>query len=478
MDNASMNTSSPFNLNILLNEPGTVETRPRTLFPPRPQTWCFDTPEPTSTPTGNMLFDLNLGASASTWPFLNQPVEEKDDTEASFNPNHPMSVLAKEMEAERQKNTSLLYGTYAAMRELKHAFYTSEAHNVEWLLNESKMQEFEDALYDGKWRPRYKAAQNQQMVLRDTMASQERLIETLIESNKWNRDMIEEKNSEISKMLHPGIALREKEHDLANLYARQLVEKLRQDDAKTTTDESLENARLIICNLEERVEEQQEEMKELQKSNKDLEKVLRHRNIKIGELNEKIKDLKKQIEDLDSGMRSRERDVKVREVAVKIKEQELKYQPRNTKESTKESGKELKAARTQLKEAGSKIVNLEKQVSSAADDFNILKLDYETTVSELEALKIASTNPDQRPNEKIQEEFHRIVTAVRVAEATAIASLHSQFGVWKSRAQETIRAADEKLLAAEMRAEAAEKRAKGFMFAAEADIRRNLGFER
>ncbi|PMD32224.1 hypothetical protein L207DRAFT_640499 [Hyaloscypha variabilis F] len=163
-------------------------------------------------------------------------------------------------------------------------------------------------------------------------------------------------------------------------------------------------------------------------------------------------------------IKGRERDVRVREDAVNSKEHELKSQPRQTKESAKESAKVLKIARTQLKASEARATDLESKLQSAADEHQILKLDYETTVSELEALKAASANPNHDPREEIQEQLRklkedrdkfrglyestrstepiikdRIAQAVHLAKEEMTAVMNNEIDALKAKAEQTAR---------------------------------------
>ncbi|KAN0089999.1 hypothetical protein V8E51_018578 [Hyaloscypha variabilis] len=128
----------------------------------------------------------------------------------------------------------------------------------------------------------------------------------------------------------------------------------------------------------------------------------------VAELTATVAAQKEEYNALEVEIKGRERDVRVREDAVNSKEHELKSQPRQTKENAKESAKELKITRTQLKAAEARATDFENKLQSAANEHQILKLDYETTISELEALKVASTNPNHNPSEEMQEQLRKL----------------------------------------------------------------------
>jgi hypothetical protein len=229
------------------------------------------------------------------------------------------------------------------------------------------------------------------------------VVEKLAQMEKDEKD----KDNEIARLTKLESDLKEKENDHKIKQIDRLVknhpelDRIRRDGVKTTTESILVNT-WLTCKLQE------ERIGELIKAYKDLEKVLNKRDVKLGELNKKITSLNKRLEETESGVRGRERDVKLREDAVKTREQELKAQPRNAKELTKDFGKELKAARAQIREAEGKIVDLEKKLKSAADDHNILKLDYDASLSELEALKANDANADPKHSEEIREQFRKL----------------------------------------------------------------------
>jgi chromosome segregation ATPase len=317
----------------------------------------------------------------------------------------------------------------------------------------------------------------------------ELVAEKLTQMEKDEKD----KDNEIVRLTKLESVLKEKDNEISSLKTMHMdrlvkahpeLHRMKRDGVKTVTEAILVNT-WITCKL------QGDRIREVVKAHKDLEKVLNKRDVKVGELNKKITSLNKRLEEMESGVRCRERDVKLREDAVKTREQELKSQPRKAKELTNDSGKELKAARAQIREAEGKIVDLEKKLKSAADDHNILKLDYDASLSELEALKANDANADPKHSQKTREQFRklkedrdkfkglyeanrssektmqdRITKAVRTAEAKQNAT----FEAWKARTQQVAQETVQKLEITEAKAEAAEQLASETRVAAEARI--------
>lgn len=169
-------------------------------------------------------------------------------------------------------------------------------------------------------------------------------------------------------------------------------------------------------------------------------------------------------------MKQRGLDLKNREEDAKAKLH------KQDKEASKSTGKELKLFKAKLKDSEATIANLEKQLTAAAENHEVLKLDFAATTSDLEVLK--ATTMENRSDIVLKEELRKvrkdmekykglyernrtneqiikdnIANAVRVAEGKQAA----QFELWKARTAEVVADADWKLAAAEERALAAEK---------------------
>ena len=479
----------------------------------------------------------------TTWPFLSQPLKQTWPADAP-------SEWAKEIEAELVKSITLEHETWRLQRELKYAFHMVKSHEYEWLQDDAKAEELEDALYDGKWRPSHKVANR---LLMDTILKQEKRNKDLIWSHEMLQNLLKDKDMELahaSKMEHDlsdrNDTIRELEQKLQsteedrkkyqqdtqslfratetnarvndNLFKQvgkmetlldqkdELIRTLsnRKDELLRSLDKTQDTLIEVDHVMEDYRKKNQEKtlalegaQKALEKAGKGLEKAqkaLTARDRTVVELNEKISAHEKKYNELEKDIKVRERDVRVREDAVKAQEHELKAQSRGAKEATKETGKELKTVRTQLKTAEANSKELEKKIQSAADEYQILKLDYESAVSELEALK-ATGAPEQKTDEKMQEELRklkeerdkfrglyetartnepiiqdRIARAVRLAKAETTTSLNTQFEVWKSKTKQVIHSADEMLQEAEAKTTALEKEVTDICVEAQARI--------
>jgi len=444
------------------------------------------------------------------------------------------------MEDEFTRNNSLRHESWRIQRELGFAFHMAKTQEFEWLQDDVMAEELEDALYDGKWRPKRKVARG---VLMDNLQEQIQRTGQMFGLCKGLEEIIEYKESRASRMeqdlsdrdetirdlkqqLEDGEIQRKKFEENADGTIKQLTEQLADSEAKrkdfrekseermdeiestvnTITayeekanvllrcqeidrntikcqEKQMESAAKALREYSELLQYHQsssrEKKLELEKAEKSLEKAgkaLKARDRSITELKESIAAHERKYNELEKDIKTRERDVRVREDAAKVREHELNSQSRGAKEATKETGKELKTVRSQLKVSEAKVVELEKKIQSAADEYQILKLDFDTTVSELETLRAAKAE-DRKPEAKMQEQFRklkedrdkfrglyetartnepiiqdRIAKAVRLAKAEAATSLNTQFEVWKERTKEVIHSTDEKFREAEARA--------------------------